>query len=151
MVERLICNEEVSGSNPLGSTQRNIGGWYNKAGEKLGWGDLSIEDFERIYREIEEDEVFIILGESDSFWNFVTRPGLLGHNAAVKPDVEAPGVDYVAAKARFIITKNGYHFVDDYSRKDEWVNFDGLEFRVVSRTNAKAFLEANSATVAQVS
>lgn len=127
------------------------GGWYNKAGEKLGWGDLAVEDFQKIRRELEEGEMFIILGEQDSFWNFTTTPGLLGHNWGTKPTIEAPGVDYVAAKARFIITKDGYHFVDDHSRKDEWVNFDGLEFRVVPRANAKVFLEADGAKVAQVS
>lgn len=119
------------------------GGWYNKQGEKLGWGDLNVE----IRRELEEGEMFIILGEQDSFWNFATTPGLLGHNWGTKPTIEAPGVEYVAAKARFIITRDGYHFVDNYSRKDEWVNFNGLEFRVVPRANAKAFLEANGATV----
>lgn len=126
------------------------GGWYNKLGEKLGWGDLSVEDFQRIRRELEEGEMFIILGESDSFWNFVTRPGLLGHNAVTKPDVEAPGVDYVAAKARYIITKRpeggfGMHIVDDYARKDNQVNLDGLMFHVLKREDAKAFITANTA------
>ena len=121
------------------------GGWYNKAGEKLGWGDLSVEDFQRIRRELEEGEMFIILGESDSFWNFVERPGLLGHNAVTKPDVEAPGVDYVAAKARYIITKRpedgfGMYVVNDYSPKEDQVNLDGLMFHAMKREDAKAFL-----------
>ena len=47
-------------------------GWYNKSGEKLGFGDLSVKDFKKISKELEKDELFIILGESDSFWNFVT-------------------------------------------------------------------------------
>lgn len=124
------------------------GGWYNRQGEKLGWGDLAVEDFQKIRRGLEDGEMFIILGEHDSFWNFATTPGLLGHNWGTKPDIEAPGIDYVAAKARFIITKDGYYFVDDYSREDEYVNFNGLEFRVVSRANAQAFIETNGVTVA---
>ncbi len=129
------------------------GGWYNRAGEKLGWGDLSTDDFFRIRREIEEGEMFIILGESDSFWNFVTRPGLIGSMAAVKPDVEAPGVEYVAAKARYIITKApeggfGMYFVDDYAREDEQVNHGGLMFNVMKRADAKAFLTSTTATTA---
>lgn len=126
------------------------GGWYNKAGEKLGWGDLAIEDFQKIRRELEDGELFIILGEQDSFWNFVTRPGIIGSMAQVKPDVEAPGVDYVAEKARFVITKDGYFFVSDYPR-EEWFNRDGLEFRVVARADAKAFIASNGATVAKTS
>jgi hypothetical protein len=120
-------------------------GWYNKLGEKLGWGDLSVEDFQRIRRELEEGEMFIILGEQDSFWNFVTRPGLLGHNAVTKPDVEAPGVDYVASKARYIITGGfGMYFVDDYAREDEQVNHGGLMFHVVKRADAKAFITSTA-------
>jgi hypothetical protein len=125
------------------------GGWYNKLGEKLGWGDLSTDDFFRIRRELEEGEMFIILDESDSFWNFVTRPGLLGHNAVTKPDVEAPGVDYVAAHARYIITKlpeNGFgmYVVDDYPRKEDWVNLDGLMFHSMKREDAKAFITSTA-------
>jgi hypothetical protein len=36
-------------------------GWYNKSGEKLGWGDLSLKHFKRIADEIAEDELFIVL------------------------------------------------------------------------------------------
>lgn len=126
------------------------GGWYNRLGEKLGWGDLSTDDFFRIRRELEEGEMFIILGESDSFWNFVTRPGLLGHNAVTKPDVEAPGVDYVAEKARYIITKApkggfGMYVVSDYPSEEEWLNRDGLMFHVMKREDAKAFITSNTA------
>ena len=42
------------------------GGWYNKAGEKLGWGDLSEEDMVRLMQELEDGEFFIILPESAS-------------------------------------------------------------------------------------
>ena len=37
------------------------GGWYNRSGEKLGWGDLSVEDLRRISCELEDGELFIIL------------------------------------------------------------------------------------------
>src|SRR3989344_7471741 len=133
------------------------GGWYNRLGEKRGWGDLSTDDFFRIRRELEEGEMFIILGEQDSFWNFVTRPGLIGSMAQVKPDVEAPGVDYVAEKARFIITKPteggfGMYLVDDYGREDDEVNLQGLMFHVLKRADAKAFITSNArATVASES
>ncbi len=117
------------------------GGWYNRAGEKLGWGDLSVDDFQRIYRELNDDELFIILGERDSFWNFVTRPGLIGSMAETEPTVEAPGVDYVAEKCRFIIGRNGLYLVDEYgSRKEDIVNIDGLPFRVLTCDTAKTLI-----------
>jgi hypothetical protein len=80
------------------------GGWYNGLGEKLGWGDLSLDDFVRLAKELEPGEEFYILGESASFWNFVTQHGAIGSLCAVKPDAQAPGIEYVKAKARFLIT-----------------------------------------------
>src|SRR3989344_6367048 len=56
----------------------HAGGWYNKAGEKLGWGDLSIENLLRIYGEVANGEFFVVLGETGSFWNFITHPGAIG-------------------------------------------------------------------------
>ena len=38
-------------------------GWYNSVGEKIGWGDLSVKDFERISEELNFGEIFIVLSE----------------------------------------------------------------------------------------
>lgn len=123
-------------------------GWYNKAGEKLGFGDLSTEDFQRIYAELNDDEMFIVLGERDSFWNFVTRPGLIGSMAEVKPDVEAPGVDYVAEHCVYVIDRNGIYLVDSYgSRKETMVNVQGLPFKVLTREAVKALIVNTCARV----
>lgn len=73
------------------------GGWYSSSGDKLGWGDLSAEDFQRISSELESDELLIILGEEDSYWNFSEHPDL---------SMEAPGTDYVAERARYVIARN---------------------------------------------
>src|ERR1700686_2213735 len=75
------------------------GGWYNKDGEKLGWGDLSLSDMDRIASELEEGELFVILGEQDSFWSFVYARGLPN----IGLEETAPGKAYVADKARFIV------------------------------------------------
>jgi hypothetical protein len=122
-------------------------GWYNKVGEKLGWGDLSPEDFRKISLELEKGELFIILSESDSFWNFVTQPGIIGSMAAVKPTEDAPGVDYVAEKARYIIQNGQLYSVDRYgdSDKETLVTRDGLTFKVLSREAVKALI-ASTAT-----
>jgi len=47
------------------------GGWYNCKGEKIGWGDLSPNDIVRLSQELEDGEDFYVLGEQDSYWNFV--------------------------------------------------------------------------------
>ncbi len=35
--------------------------WYNKNGEKIGWGDLSVMDFIEIARGLNEGEIFVVL------------------------------------------------------------------------------------------
>lgn len=81
------------------------GGWYNKDGEKLGWGDLSREDLDRIAAGLDEGEVFVILGEQESFWKFVSHVGSIGSMSVVKPDETAPGKAYVAEHAWYVIEK----------------------------------------------
>ena len=129
------------------------GGWYNKAGEKLGWGDLSPDDFMRIRRELEDGELFIILYEQDSFWNFVLRPGLIGSMAQVKPDVEAPGVDYVTQKCAYIIGNGKFYVVPDYrmAADAETMERDGMLFSVLSRDEAKNLIAGTPAVTTPVS
>lgn len=115
-------------------------GWYNKAGEKLGFGDLSAEDLRRISEELEEGEVFVVLGEHDSFWHFVTRPGITGGMSARSADESAPGVEYVAKKCTYIITRDGISFVTDYGRGETERNINDLQVKVLTREAAKAML-----------
>jgi hypothetical protein len=82
--------------------QHNVG-WYNAAGEKLGWGDLSREDLKNIAAGLEPGESFILLRESASYWDF-RFPGVFNDTSGLDP--EAPGADYVNAHAHIIITKN---------------------------------------------
>jgi hypothetical protein len=110
-------------------------------GEKLGWGDVSPQDFLRIAAELEDDELFIILPEQASFWNFVKRPGMIGSMAAVKPEVNAPGVDYVAENASFIIAKHQCYLVDRYgSYKDDTMLLKGVQFTVMAKSAVKQFI-----------
>lgn len=69
-----------------GDSIAHNGGWYNHRGEKLGFGDLSLYDLMRVCRDISDSEAFIVLSESDSFWNFVTEFGAIGSMCAVKPE-----------------------------------------------------------------
>ncbi|RDJ34978.1 MAG: hypothetical protein DWQ19_09090 [Crenarchaeota archaeon] len=92
-----------------GQTRRDSlvhnGGWYNKYGEKLGWGDLNKKDLHRIKNNLQDDELFIILGERDSFWNFVEHLGTIGAMCKTNEKEQNPGVQYVAEKARYVIAK----------------------------------------------
>lgn len=80
-------------------------GWYNQNGEKLGWGDLTMTDLERVATAIEKDEMFITVAEQDSFWAFVQQIGSIGALCRVKPTEAAPGREYVACKARYVVTR----------------------------------------------
>jgi len=97
------------------------GGWYNKYGEKLGWGDLSAEDFERIARELESNELFVVLGEEDSHWNFIVRSRIVGMGS------EAPGLDYVAEHAQYVVTKGQTYHVSRFQNPTSWPGFKILK------------------------
>ncbi|MBU6427357.1 hypothetical protein KGQ27_03975 [Patescibacteria group bacterium] len=118
------------------------GGWYNKAGEKLGWGDLGPRDFLRVSNEMDDGDLFIVLPEQASFWNFVTRPGIVGGMSAVKPDVNAPGVDYVAENARYIITRHQCYLVDEcgFCKDKDIVLHHGVAFKPLTKEAAKKFI-----------
>lgn len=93
------------------------GGWYNKAGEKIGWGDLTDEDMKKISETLKDDDIFIILAEQDSFWNFVTyNPGIIGSMCKTSEDEKKPSLNYLAEKAFYIIRHN------EILRVDKWEN-----------------------------
>lgn len=73
------------------------GGWYNKTGEWLGWGDLSPADLRRLVEILEEGEMFVILYESH-------RPMVQG-----QPDTTPA---YLAEKAVYVVVKGDLYYVD---------------------------------------
>lgn len=92
------------------------GGWYNARGEKIGWGDLSFNDMVLLSSRLDHDDVFVILSESDSFWNFVEEIGVIGSMSEVEPTADNPGVEYVTAKAMYAITNEGVFLITDEPR-----------------------------------
>ena len=74
-------------------------GWYNARGEKLGYGDLNADDLLAIAQEI--DEMFVVLPERASYWDFVMNK--------VQGDEYDPGIAYVAENAvGVIVSKTVY-------------------------------------------
>lgn len=117
-------------------------GWYNLRGEKIGWGDLGVSDFRCIKDNLEDGDAFIVLGESDSFWNFVTQPGITGEDSEVEGTEQNPGVEYILDKVQYFITKDGAYFVDRYGDSPELVNRDGLIIKGVTKEKAAQLLNA---------
>ena len=98
-------------------------GWYNKSGEKLGWGDLSTEDMMRIAAELEANELFIILSEGKSCWDH--RTNWLSESA--------PGIAYVAKHAMYIIAKGQKITVDPYGENGPKIRqIEGRDFSVLT-------------------
>lgn len=137
----LRCGQMRGGDARMGKNN----GWYNKAGEKLGFGDIAAEDFQRIVLELEEGEMFITLGEHDSFWNFVSHPGIIGGLSERSVEESAPGVKYVSEHCTYIITRDGISFVTNHSSGETERSIKGLQVKVITRDTAKAMLGVTSA------
>jgi len=52
------------------------GRWYGRDGVGIGWGDLTKEDLFRIADTISDDDVFYVVGETDSYFNSSSTNGL---------------------------------------------------------------------------
>ena len=116
------------------------GGWYNHLGQKLGWGDLSRDDLKRISQQLEPGEVFVVLPESASFWEFVKQPGLIGSMASVDRRTEQePGIDYVRKHASWIIVTGRVMRVHFYEQ--ECKGTDALTgFSIIGRNQVKDYI-----------
>ncbi|MEK7641044.1 MAG: hypothetical protein AAB389_03550 [Patescibacteria group bacterium] len=112
-------------------------GWYNKQGEKLGYGDLNTGDLQRIAAELEEGELFITMGEQDSFWKFVTEHrGYLGAHCLTSASEHEPGQQYVAEKAVYVIGRGKVYVCDrGWARGDHLAKYSaavGVPFELIT-------------------
>lgn len=121
------------------------GGWYDRWGNKLGWGDLSPDDFRRIAAEIPVDELFVVLGEQESFWEFVEKIGPIGSMSRTRPEIDHPGVEYMVQHAHFIIGRGRLYYIDRYkSCKETTLEWYGAVFEVVEFERVLEVLAAES-------
>lgn len=79
-------------------------GWYNAAGEKLGWGDLSASDVVCLIAELPEGEVFYILPERASYWEVPSGS-----------DPMAPGVAYVREHAMLVVRRHTIYYINEFN------------------------------------
>lgn len=135
-----LCCGQIRGGDGL--IIRNSG-WYNKLGEKLGFGDLTVENFQRISNELEDGEQFIILNEFDSYLKLATRSVKA---IVTEPTMEAPGVDYVAKHAIYIIVRNQLYCVDRYGSLGEEFLDRGLRFKILKQAAVKTLMTAGVLT-----
>ncbi|MFA7193604.1 MAG: hypothetical protein WC087_01665 [Candidatus Paceibacterota bacterium] len=128
----LKCGQMCAGKNRI---TRNAG-WYNKEGEKIGWGDLDVDNLVRISTELEDDEIFIVLSEEDSHSRFIYP-----HPATEGVSEEAPGIEYVAKHSYYIIAPRVCYYVDGYGRYEEKPYIrDTLQFSILTPQEAAEML-----------
>jgi hypothetical protein len=94
----VFCGQMRSGEHKL----CHNAGWYNRDGEKLGWGDLSTEDFRAIMGGIGPYQFFVMLPEQKSFFEFTKFDG--PNILEVDPNEQSPGKDYISEHYRFALT-----------------------------------------------
>lgn len=103
-------------------------GWYNQAGESLGWGgDLSVSDMQHIQDGLEPGELFILLGDQGARF---PRSRI--------PDLDCPGAAYVAEHCCYIINKKNILMVAQ-SHVKPW-DINGVMPKIISRTTAKKMI-----------
>lgn len=101
------------------------GGWYNRDAVKLGWGDLSVQDFVRIAAELPDGELFIVLDETSSHWKFVEGLDL---------DELSPGQKYIADHCMYIISHGRFYRTPERGREG------GLTFEALTREQINALI-----------
>lgn len=113
------------------------GGWYNGKGEKIGWGDLDYKDLWDIGRKMKEDESFIVLSESDSYWKFVSFPE---RSNPMKTEVaqkeQNPGLEYVASRARILVRNQEIFLASNYTLPGPETK-DGIHVIIVTQEEMK--------------
>ena len=139
----LRCGQLHGGSKRMSKNS----GWYNKSGEKLGFGDLSEDDILRIGRGLQGDELFIVLGEQDSYWSFNREIGSATKETEGLTE-EAPGVNYVADKCFYVFAPGrllSVGYAD--SHLEELARRNGLFFALITHKQAKAMMRNGLAPV----
>jgi len=114
-------------------------GWYNVLGEKIGWGDLDKDDMRNIMDGLEDGEMFITMGEQDSFWAFTEKAGGFGWLNKQKPTEQKPGLDYVIGHCRYIIVKGHVFRRAEYGKKEPY-EYYGVWVEEIENEEADEFI-----------
>ena len=111
-------------------------GWYNNHGEWIGWGDLSGQDMQDISVNLKENESFFVLHEEDAFLKFLRN--LVPDASRIVRNEDAPGLDYIATHALFIIEMNAIYRVHHVHPSRPAERQNGIAYQVIDSNMARA-------------
>ncbi len=95
-----------------------ISAWYDKNGNRIGLGELSLKDLKLISENLKYDELFIIVNIDDSFWCFIS-----GKKPERNLDLdENVSKDFLYNNSIIIIAKNKMYIVDYLNRENATTN-----------------------------
>lgn len=93
----------------------NNAGWFNSRGEKLGYGDLSLDDLKTVSKQIPSKELFFVLSEFDTAWDI---PKEL--------DKQAPGIDYVMKHCLWVVYSGEIFKVRDAIKASKTADYEAI-------------------------
>lgn len=129
--------------------------WFNCWGRKIGWGDLSMADFDRIKANLKDHEVFVVLNDTASFWDQLEKPGLLGWLGVAKKEHYYPGTEKIAHQCSYLITQDAYYIHDPHVTDNETVveligreasAGDVRKFKKIRTQTVLSFMQADIST-----
>ena len=129
-----LLNNQVRIDNTIQSA-----GWFNIKGDRLGAGDLTMDDMSRIVKSIPEAEAFIVLNEADSTWNL-----------PVHLDRTSPGLDYCLSKVIWMMAKTNLGNLilrvrDDIEETEkDFAEKDGIKYLRITRADLWKSFNATS-------
>lgn len=95
--------------------------WFNFNGERLGSGDLTMEDLNSILQGLDQKELFVVLSENAAHWNLPS---------SFNPS--SPGREYVMANAKWAISRYVIYKVDD-GHPNQWTQIQGRDAFLANR------------------
>lgn len=109
-------------------------GWFNKDGEKLGFGDLSGKDFNTIANGLEYDELFFVLDSKSA------DIGQCNEKNKTSLTVDYPGTEYVTKNASYVVSPKQCYIVDRSENISGPINKGGAVFKVIKESELQQLL-----------
>jgi hypothetical protein len=122
-------------------------GWYDAEGRRIGWGDLTNPELERIAGSLRDDELFLVLHVEDAFYKFLRI--LVPDVSRRTPDEDRPGLDHIARNALFVIRKGRIHRVHNLCLT-HGEERHGILYATIDREAARRMISEDTTLVAEI-